>query len=70
MTKLEAITLFNEGKTIRLTGGIWNNPKKDGKIAKSVDEIEDFFSWAYVVDLKNIEKDIIDLQGASCCDMF
>lgn len=70
MTKEEVIQLFNEGKTIRLTSGIWNYPERDGKIAKSVEEIERFYSWAYKVDAKNGANGIIDLRGASSCDMF
>lgn len=63
MKKEEAIELFNRGEKIRLTSGIWNYPKKDGKFAKSVEEIKDFYEWAYKVDKKGIESGIIDLIG-------
>ena len=36
MTKSEVIEKFEKGKKIRLTSGIWNNPERDGRIAKSV----------------------------------
>ena len=68
MTKQEVIEAFNQGRTIRITSGIWNSPQRDGKLAKSVEEIEKFYSWASVVDI--IENNIIDLKGASYCDMF
>lgn len=70
MKKEEAIELFNRGEKIRFTSGIWNNPKKDGKFAKSVEEIKEFYEWACKVDKKEIESGIIDLVGASYCDMF
>ena len=55
---------------MRLTSGIWNYPQRDGKIAKSIEEIEKFYSWACVVDVIVNENGIIDLKGASYCDMF
>ena len=70
MTKTEVIEKFEKGKKIRLTSGIWNNPERDGRIAKSVEEIEKFYSWACKVDERTNENGIIDLIGASCCDMF
>lgn len=70
MTKQEVIEAFNQGRTIRITSGIWNYPKRDGRLAKSVEEIEKFYSWASVVDIIGNENNIIDLKGASYCDMF
>ena len=70
MTKEETIQAFEKGENIRLTSGIWNNPERDGRIAKSVEEIEKFYSWACKVDARTNESGIIDLIGASCCDMF
>lgn len=70
ITKAEAIEAFEKGEKIRLTSGIWNNPERDGRIAKSVEEIEKFYSWACKVDTITNENGIIDLRGASCCDMF
>ena len=68
MTKQEVIEAFNQGRTIRITSGIWNYPQRDGRLVKSVEEIEKFYSWASAVDI--IENNIIDLKGASYCDMF
>ena len=70
MTKQEVIEAFNQGRTIRITSGIWNSPQRDGKLVKSVEEIEKFYSWASVVDIIENENNIIDLKGASYCDMF
>ena len=70
MTKQEVIEAFNQGRTIRITSGIWNSPQRDGKLAKSVEEIEKFYSWACVLDVIVNENGIIDLKGASYCDMF
>lgn len=70
MTKSEAIKLFNEGKAIRLTKGNWNYPERDGKIAKSVEEIERFYSWASAVTVLKNNDNIVDLRGASHCDMY
>ena len=70
MAKAEAIEAFEKGEKIRLTSGIWNNPERAGRIAKSVEEIERFYSWACKVDARTNENGVIDLIGASCCDMF
>ena len=70
MRKQEVIEAFNQGRTIRLTSGIWNYSQRDRKIAKSVEEIEKFYSWACAVDVTVNKDGIIDLIGASYCDMF
>lgn len=70
MTKVEVIEAFKKGEKIRLTSGIWNYPQRDGKFAKSVEEIEKFYNWACKVDVIGNENGIIDLRGASYCDMF
>lgn len=70
MTKQEAVKAFKEGKTVRLTCGVWNNPLKHGRFAQSVDDIERFYDWAYKVDVRNIADNIIDLVGASGGDMW
>lgn len=70
MSKQEVIEAFNQGRTIRITSGIWNSPQRDGRLAKSVEEIEKFYSWACKVDVSENENGIIDLKGASYCDMF
>ena len=70
MAKQEVIEAFKKGAKVRLTSGIWNYPQRDGKIAKSIEEIEKFYSWACVVDVIVNENGIIDLKGASYCDMF
>lgn len=70
MAKQEVIKAFLKGKRVRITSGIWNVPKRDGVIAKSVEEIEKFYSWAQAVEVRENESGIIDLIGASYCDMF
>lgn len=70
MRKQEVIEAFNQGRTIRLTRGIWSYSQRDRKIAKSVEEIEEFYSWAQAVDVTVNKDGIIDLIGASYCDMF
>lgn len=70
MTKEQAIKEFENGKTVRLTCGVWNNPLKHGRIAQSAYEIEKFYAWAYQVDEDKLVDGIIDLVGASCGDMW
>lgn len=70
MTKQEVIKAFLHGKKVRKTSGIWNYPQRDGVFVKSVEEIEKFYSWACKVDVSENENGIIDLIGASYCDMF
>lgn len=70
MTKQEVIEAFKKGAKVRLTSGIWNYTQRDGKITKSIEEIEKFYSGACVVDVIVNENGIIDLKGASYCDMF
>lgn len=70
MTKQEVIGAFKKGEKVRLTSGIWNYPERDGKFAKNIEEIEKFYSWASVVDVIGNKNGIIDLRGASYCDMF
>lgn len=70
MTKAEVIEAFKKGEKIRLTSGIWNYPQRDGKFAKSVEEIEEFYDWACAVDVGKKVNGVIDLIGVSYCDMF
>ena len=72
MSKQDIINAFNEGKVIRKTSGIWNNPSKSGVIVESVKQLESFYSWAYKVDVYNSTDPNIDydLVGASGGDMF
>lgn len=72
LTKKEIIEEFNQGKVIRKTCGVWNTPEKDGTIVKSVEQIESFYRWAYLVDVyKGTSVGVdYDLVGASGGDMF
>lgn len=70
MMKEEIINQFNRGTKVRLTSGIWNVPKRDGKFAQSVEDIEKFYSWANAVDVRVDDIGIIDLIGATHCDMY
>ncbi len=71
MSKQDIINAFNEGKVIRKTSGIWNNPSKSGVIVTSVEQLEKFYDWAYCVDVYNGTNGIdYDLVGASGGDMF
>ena len=70
MTKVEVIEAFKKGEKIRLTRGLWNNPQCDGKFAKSIEEIEEFYDWACAVDMGVKVDGIIEVMGASYCDMF
>ena len=72
MSKQDIINAFKEGKIIRKTSGVWNTPKTSGVIVKSVEQLESFYNWAYLVAVytsndPNIDYDII---GASGGDMF
>ena len=49
MTKQEVIEAFKKGAKVRLTSGIWNYPQRDGKIAKSIEEIE-------IIDVTDIDE--------------
>lgn len=63
LTKQEVIDAFVfEGKKVRRTYGLYNYPARDGVFSKSIDEIERFYMWANIVDVK-INGDIIDLIG-------
>lgn len=70
MNEAEVIKAFENGAKVRKTSGIWNYPERDGVFVKSVEEIERFYDWACKVDAKENESGIIDLIGASSCDMF
>lgn len=72
LTKKEIIEEFNNGKVIRKTCGVWNNPEKDGTIVKSVEQIERLYNWAYLVEVyKGTSAGVdYDLVGASGGDMF
>ena len=72
MSKQDIINALVEGKVIRETCGIWNNPAKSGRICKTPEDIMSFYSWAYVVDVYKGFTDGIDydLIGASGGDMF
>lgn len=70
MTENEVINRFNDGEKVRLTRGVWKFPKRDGKFAQSVEEIEKFYDSMCVVDNCISEGGIIDLFGATFCDMF
>lgn len=72
ISEQDIIKAFNEGKVIRKTSGIWNNPSKSGVIVESVKQLESFYNWAYKVDVyKGLNEGIdYDLVGASCGDMF
>jgi len=72
MTKQQIFNAFNEGKVIRKTSGVWNTPNKDGVIVTSIDQLEKFYDWAYLVAVYESDANGIDydLIGASGGDMF
>lgn len=72
MSEQDVINALKNGKVIRTTSGIWNNPNKSGVIVKSVEQLERFYSWAYKVDVFESDNPNIDydLVGASGGDMF
>lgn len=72
MSKQDIINALVEGKVIRETCGIWNNPAKSGRICETPEDIISFYNWAYVVDVyEGLNEGIdYDLVGASGGDMF
>lgn len=72
MSKADIINALVDGKVIRETCGIWNDPKKSGTICKTPEDIMSFYKWAYVVDVyEGLSEGIdYDLVGASGGDMF
>lgn len=72
MSKQDIINALVEGKVIRETCGIWNNPSKSGRICETPEDIISFYNWAYVVDVyEGLNEGIdYDLVGASGGDMF
>ena len=72
LSKQDIFNAFNEGKVIRKTSGVWNSPNKDGVIVTSIDQLQRFYDWAYLVAVykSNAEGIDYDLIGASGGDMF
>ena len=72
LSKKDLINELNNGKVIRKTSGIWNDPSKSGRICTTVEDLESFYNWAYMVDVYEGFTDGIDydLVGASGGDMF
>ena len=66
MDKTEVIKALENGEIIRLTSGIWNNPEKSGIIAKSIEQINSY----YKITAQENKDGIIDVQGATYCDMY
>ena len=72
LTKEDLIEELKQGKVIRKTCGIWNDPNKRGEICNTEEDIISFFKWAYNVDVYKATAPGIDydLIGASAGDMF
>ena len=71
LSEEDIINEFKNGKIIRKTCGIWNNPNETGEIVKSTNEIEQFYRWAYKVDVYEGCNGVdYDLVGASAGDML
>ena len=70
MDKTEVIKALENGEIIRLTSGIWNNPEKSGIIAKSIEQINRFYNSYYKITAQENKDGIIDVQGATYCDMY
>ena len=72
LSKADIINALVEGKVIRKTCGVWNNPSKSGRICETPEDIINFYNWAYLVDVYEGLNDGIDydLVGASGGDMF
>lgn len=70
MTRIEVIEAFKKGEKIRLTRGLRNNPYYVGKFVNNIEEIEEFYDWAYVVDVGKKVNGVIDLIGVSYHDLF
>lgn len=72
-TREKVIRLFEDGETIKLCSGLWNNPLTKSTIAKSIQEINNFFDWASKVEVKlndNPADKTIYIHGYSVSDMF
>ena len=72
LTKADIFNALVEGKVIRKTCGIWNNPSKSGRICETPEDLINFYNWAYKVDVYISDVPGIDYEliGASGGDMF
>lgn len=72
LKKADIMNALVEGKVIRKTCGIWNNPSKSGRICETPEDIINFYNWAYCVDVYKADVPGIDYEliGASGGDMF
>lgn len=72
LSKADLINALVEGKVIRKTCGIWNDPAKSGRICETPEDIINFYKWAYCVDVYKADVPGIDYEliGASGGDMF
>ena len=72
LSKADIMSALVEGKVIRKTCGIWNDPDKSGRICETPEDLINFYSWAYLVEVYTSDTPGIDydLIGASGGDMF
>lgn len=72
LSKTDLINALVEGKVIRKTCGIWNDPSKSGRICETPEDIINFYKWAYLVEVYKADVPGIDYEliGASGGDMF
>ena len=71
LSKENIIELFNNGTTVKKCCGLWNNPRTNNTIVRSTNDIETFYKWASMVEVKQYDGDTsIYLHGYSSGDMF
>ena len=72
LKKADIMNALVEGKVIRKTCGIWNDPAKSGRICETPEDLINFYNWAYCVDVYKADVPWIDYEliGASGGDMF
>lgn len=71
LSKNQVIELFEKGEDIRKTSGLWNDPLTKNEPFESVEDIESFYKWASMVEVKKYYNDnAYYVHGYSSCDMF
>ena len=72
LSKADLINALVEGKVIRKTCGIWNDPAKSGRICETPEDLINFYKWAYLVEVYISDVPGIDYEliGASGGEMF
>ena len=62
LSKADIMNELAEGKVIRKTCGIWNDPDESGRICETPEDIINFYKWAYLVEVYESDASGIDYE--------